>query len=279
MKWFALAVLFVTSTVVCQDRPQPLSQVEACRNFRASIVQVDTDTMHGTGFIVAPDGWIMTALHVVADQQTLAKRENLSVSILGHPKAVPARIVTPIDNLARLRDFAILKIDETDLHALDLGSEIGVEDGSPIAIIGLPLSATFSIPAGSVVPRFCLSGTVAAQTAFPLGNLRYLHTVYFQGVSIKGISGAPIISLITGKVIGIVSTRLAGITVSLLGIKDELIAQPPGISIDGYDPGGTTIQIIDVLDTQLANGLGSGTGASDAANALREAKTTYKKPK
>lgn len=276
---YALGVLFVCPAVYCQNLPQPLTQVEKCQKFRASIVQVDTDTMHGTGFIVAPDGWIITALHVIADQKTLVKYEKITVSIIGHPKPIPAEIVSQLDNLARLRDFAILKVDKASLPSLDLISAVDVEDGSPVAIIGLPLSATFGLPIGSV-PRFCLSGTVAAQTALPLGNLQFLHTVYFQGVSIKGISGAPIISLVTGKVIGIVSTRLTGIGPDLQTLSDELASgKGMGISLSGINPNEAIGKVINVLDLQLANGLGSGTAAADAAYALKEAQRNYKKAK
>ncbi len=275
-----LVLFFAYPTVVCQTRLQPLTQIEACRKFKSSVVQVDTSTMHGTGFIVGSDGWIMTALHVVADENTLAGRENISVSMLGNPHHIPAEIVSPLDNIARIRDFAILKIDETNLPALDLGSEIGVEDGSPIAIIGLPLSASLGVPVG--IPRFCLAGTVAAQTTFPLpqGNLQFLRTVYFQGVSIKGISGAPIVSLMTGKVIGIVSTRLTGISISLA--KQRQTLRTPAVEIragNGFSLVESIGGLIDVLDAQLANGLGSGTGASDAGYALKKAQLEYKQPK
>jgi S1-C subfamily serine protease len=281
MKLCALAFLFVCSAVYCQNLQQPITQVEACRNFRASIVQVDSDTLHGTGFIVAPDGWIMTALHVVADPQTLTKRENIVVSIIGHAHTIPAEIASPLDNLARLRDFAILKIDESKLPALDLGSEVEVEDGSPIAIVGLPLSAALSIPAGSPIPRFCLSGTIAAQTAFQIKGLDFLHTIYFQGVSVKGISGAPIVSLQTGKVIGIVSTRLTGISQGLDQARTSYTSfqssMQAAMILSGVDVGKAVIGLIDTLDQQLANGLGSGTGASDAANVLKQAQDDYKR--
>ena len=185
MRLRSIPILFLVYTAAyCQDLPQPLTQVEACRKIKNSIVQVDTDTMHGTCFIVDSDGWIVTALHVVAEPQTLVKRENITVSALGHLHPIPAEIVSPLDNIAQLRDFAILKINETKLPALDLGNEIDVEDGSPIAIVGLPLSAMFRIPINPI-PRFCLSGTVTAQTTLPLGNLEFLRTIYFQGVSIS----------------------------------------------------------------------------------------------
>jgi len=158
---------------------------------------------------------------------------------------------------------------------LELGSEDGIELGSPISIIGFPLAAI--LPIATAMPKFCLSGTVAAQTSFPLGNLNFLHTVYFQGVSIKGVSGAPIISLESGKVIGIVTTKLAGINKSLEEVEND-INTIPHVEM-GLGPGrgvvGSLGQVIDVLDTQLANGLGSGTGATDASYALKKAQRDY----
>jgi S1-C subfamily serine protease len=63
----AFIVLSACPAICCQHIPQPITQVEACKTFRSSIVHVDTSVMHGTGFIVAPDAWIITALHVVAN--------------------------------------------------------------------------------------------------------------------------------------------------------------------------------------------------------------------
>jgi hypothetical protein len=48
-----------------------------------------------------------------------------------------------------------------------------------------------------------------------------------------------------------------------------------GITVGGFEPGTEVDKIITVLDTQLANGLGSSTGTADAANALAEAKRDY----
>lgn len=81
----------------------------------------------------------------------MTKYRNISVSILGHSNPVPAEIVSPLDNFARLRDFAILKIDKSNLQHLDLGSEIDVEDGSPIAVIGLPLRLYFGYQSGGLL--------------------------------------------------------------------------------------------------------------------------------
>jgi S1-C subfamily serine protease len=217
-------VAYVSIASQCQNIREPLTHVQACSKFSDAVVEVITDTMSGTGFLVSADGWVITAFHVVADPSTLIPYQHTRVAISGHGTQIPAEIVSPLDKLAGARDFAILKIDETQLPKLDMGIENDVKLGSPISIIGFPLSAIF--PHTAPIPRFCLNGTVAAQASFPLGNLEFLHTVYFQGVSIKGISGAPVILLETGKVIGIVTTKLAGINKSLEDVGSVINTGP-----------------------------------------------------
>jgi S1-C subfamily serine protease len=275
-----LAFFFTYPAVYCQRPPQPLTHIEACSSFSDAIVQVQTDKMSGTGFIVGADGWIITAFHVVADPDTLEIYDHPRI-VIGNRKPIDAEVVSELDKIASLRDFAILKVGKTLLPKLDLGIESNIESGSQVSIIGFPLSAMFprTIPVGATVPKFCLTGTIAAQTAFPLGNLNFLHTVYFQGVSIKGISGAPIISLQTGKVIGVVSTKLTGIGPTLNNIRKSTSAggdiQIIGTSGNQFGVAGPVTAIVNALDDQLANGLGSGTGASDVANALDKAKREY----
>jgi len=274
VRLYALMFAIATSTLYGQNS-RPITRVEACRQFSKAIVQVDTDYMHGSGFVVDPDGWIVTALHVVADRGTLKKYGGLTLD--GVPNSVPAEVVSPIDQLARTRDFAVLKIDKSALRSLQLGNEDDAPIGSDIAVIGFPLSAAFphQLPH---FPKFCLFGTVAAQDSLPIGERQHLDTIYFQGVSIQGISGAPIISLDSGEVIGIVSTKLTGIGNSLAKIQNALGkgGAPIGVAFKGVgDIGKFAFDITNVLDTQLANGLGSGTGAADAKYALAKAKREY----
>jgi len=271
--------LVISHAVYCQNTQKPITHVEACKRFANSVVQVDTDVVHGTGFIVDSDGWILTAFHVVVDMKTLAKYGNITITLNGNSEKIPAEIISPIDDLGRTRDFAVLKINKTKLTPVELGNEDDAVIGSAISILGIPLSAMFpeNLPL-TRTPQFCLTGTIAAQTSFPLPNRNHLDTIYFQGISIKGISGAPIISLNTGKVIGIADTRMTGIRHSLSNLHDN-IANGLGrnVSISGLEPGPEIDKIITVLDQQLANGLGTGTGAADAEYALKKAQREYKK--
>jgi len=76
----------------------------------------------------------------------------------------------------------------------------------------------------------------------------------------------------------VVNTKLTGIAKSLQNLRDKIAHGAGGnIVVSGLEPGPAIGSIIDVLDLQLANGLGSGTGAADAAFAVKKAQRRYKK--
>lgn len=282
MRHFLIVLVVILSCATARSQrntpvKQSIGHVKVCKNLSRAVVQIDTDVMHGSGFVADADGYIVTALHVVADLDTLRPYENITVRFEASAESVPAQIVSTLDGLARIRDFAVLKINRANLFSLTLGNEDDAVIGSSVTIIGLPLSAMFpaSVPV-AVVPHFCLTGTISAQTSFPIGQRQHLDTIYFQGVSIKGISGAPIISEENGNVIGIVDTRMTGISHELADLHKRFArGQGRGITISGIEPAEID-KIIVVLDEQIANGLGTGTGAADIAYALKKAKRDRK---
>ena len=70
---------------------------------------------------------------------------------------------------------------------------------------------------------------------------------------------------------------MTGIDRSLAELHEQIAAgMGRNVKISGFEPGTETDKIINVLDNQLANGLGTGTGAADAAYALKKAKREYK---
>jgi hypothetical protein len=241
---------------------------------------------YGTGFIVNGAGWIATALHVVADHDTLTPFGPINIFIQGRGQPIKAERLSPLNDETKARDIAILKIDAGQLAYINLGDETQIQNGSPIAILGFPFSAFGGDLAAT--PQFCLSGTVAAQRFIPLTRpnsmgvyFQGVRLIYFQGVSIKGISGAPIISLASGKVIGIVSTKLTGIGPALEDVRKNTSAGGDvefiGTNGNSFGVAGTITKIINVLDDQLANGLGSGTGADDVAILLTDIKGQYER--
>jgi len=186
------------------------------------------------------------------------------------------------------QDYAILKVDgKTNLPSLPLGSSDGVVVGSDAAIIGFPFSA-ITLEDRHVSVKFCLSVTITASDleTVPVAGTKKIgprdvavqadtkvNVVYFQGPSVKGISGSPIISRDTGRVIGIVTLKLTGITPALNNLRER--GKNTGIAFSGIgDPGLAFGQVIDVMDEQLANGLGAATGIDDPAHALKKPSTT-----
>lgn len=273
-----LALVLACPTVYSQNVPQLLTHIDACSRFSKSVVRIDTAGGRGTGFIVSSDGFILTAAHVVIDKNTGRYYGAISIT---SPHSW-TEFATPILNIteAATHDYALLKINKTDLSFLELGNEDGLDVGSDLTVIGFPFSA-LDEKGEQINVKFCLTETVAATTSFGIGKSQ-VNVIFFQGVSVKGISGSPIISHKTGQVVGVVNTKLSGIGPSVDSIRNNIrstgeVFKATGPHGEGYGLGGSILPIIDLLENQLANGLGSGTGAADAAYALKKAKRDYER--
>ena len=256
----------------------PITQKEACAKFKSSVVRIDTAKGESaSGFIVSPDGWIMTAAHVVVDRQTGERLNTVAVRL---PDGSTPTAQVFVDQDSFVRDFALLKVDaKTPLSSLELESGGEIADGSEITIIGYPLSAQSNY-VSSITTKFCLSGLVTATESITQNGVR-VGVVYFQGPAIKGISGGPIISRDTGRVIGIQSQKLAFITDGLSVVERQLTqtaGTPPVIfGANGVNLVQSTRELIQVLDRHLANGLGAATAIGDASGFFAKTKRKYKK--
>jgi len=251
---------------------QPFTHSESCAKFSSAVIPLQsvrgTGTSMGTGFIVSPDGWIITAAHVVIDPDTKQVDRMIQTVLPGNNSLSTVTLESPNDEFTRVHDFALLKVEGTNLPFLTFGNEERVRIGSGATIIGFPFSAL----SGAGV-RFCLSASIAsgAAIATPVGKL---DIIFLQGPSVEGISGAPVISEETGEVVGIVTLKLTGITPALRQQKrnvEAFRASGSSVSFGGVNVVDTISGLIDTLETQLANGLGAATGAKDAAEKLTEA--------
>jgi hypothetical protein len=270
-----LLIVFLIGCNISLAANTPITQKEACASFMPAVVRIDVSDGKATGFVVTADGWIVTAAHVVLDPKT---GQRLSAILVTLPDGHAQLGNVYIDESSAIRDFALLKIDAHNLPFLKLGSELDVEPGSDITIIGYPFSAEGSYGA-PINAKFCMSGTVAAIDSIKYDRVK-INAVYFQGPAIKGISGGPIISRDTGTVIGIQSQKLAGIGVGLDNARKQLGAVKAGglvATMGGVDLNDTFTDIINVLDRHLANGLGTATGASDADDFLRQSIRTQRR--
>jgi S1-C subfamily serine protease len=286
-----LCILLLLSSTFAFGQSTPLSQREACTKFSDAVVEVDGGgESKGSGFIVSSDGYILTAAHVVMESDghyhaAIFVKLSSGELLLASPGSQPS-----IESVGE--DFALLKVDaKTSLSYLPLGNVSEVEIGGEAAIIGFPFSA-LSPTNESISKKFCLQASFAAidnikrrvtgtqntrAGVIPIQRDIGVDIVYFQGPSVKGISGSPIISRDTGHVVGIISTKLTGIGPALDGLKN-FTGQPQSgsVFISGVNPNVAFNQIITVLDQQLSNGLGSAVGIDDPKEALKQAQRKKK---
>src|SRR4029453_3896888 len=134
----------------------------------------------GSGFIVSPDGYIVTNAHVVdgASEVTvkLTDGDEFTAKVIGSDKRT---------------DIALIKIEAKNLPALDLNAKPAVKRGEWVIAIGSPFGFENSVSAGVV------SGV---HRALPGGQMTpFIHT----HLAVKpGNSGGPLLNA-AGQVVGV----------------------------------------------------------------------------
>lgn len=148
----------------------------------------------GSGFVVDPDGYIITNAHVLAGAahvQVVLPGEAMEGSYQAiyspRTKLVPARIV----GLTREIDLALLKVDNVKLPALRIASYRNVHQGELVMAFGSPEGLRNSVTLGVV-------SSVARQTD-PDSPLVYIQT---DAPINPGNSGGPLVN-VDGEVVGV----------------------------------------------------------------------------
>lgn len=173
----------------CTDAPPALpSQMKAAL---AAAVFVEAADGVGSGVVVSPDGWILTAAHVVSGQDGVKVHVRDGTS-------VPARVVA----LDSRQDVALLRADGERWACLPFAAT-PAEVGTELYAIGSPLGEAleFSVSKGIV------SG------ARRVGDVRFLQT---DASLNPGNSGGPLVDL-SGHLLAVVSWKVAGEGVEGLG--------------------------------------------------------------
>ncbi|MCX6759200.1 MAG: trypsin-like peptidase domain-containing protein [Candidatus Nealsonbacteria bacterium] len=151
----------------------------------------------GSGFIVYPDGYIITSNHVVAERDA-------DYTVIYEPnKTYPAKVISrdPIN------DVAILKINIKNFPYLELGDSDKIELGETVIAIGNALGEfhdTVSTGVVSGLSRYITAFSGLSRQAEMLRGL-----IQTDAAINPGNSGGPLVN-IEGKVIGINTATVMG---------------------------------------------------------------------
>ena len=157
-------------------------------------VVVGRQSSTGSGFVIDPDGYIMTNAHVVNGArrvQIVLPAENadgtLATALSGRTYLLSARIV----GIATELDLALLKVDGQKLPALPLATYSDVRQGETVFAFGSPIGLRNSLTHGLV--------SAVARQVDPDSPLIYVQT---DAPINPGNSGGPLVN-IRGEVVGI----------------------------------------------------------------------------
>jgi serine protease Do len=148
----------------------------------------------GSGFVIDPEGYILTNAHVVSGArrvQIVLPADNadgtLATALSGRSSLVPARIVGITTEL----DLALLKVDDMKLPALALATYSEVRQGETVFAFGSPVGLRNSLTHGLV--------SAVARQVDPDSPLIYIQT---DAPINPGNSGGPLVN-IRGEVVGV----------------------------------------------------------------------------
>jgi S1-C subfamily serine protease len=148
---------------------------------RSAVVRVKTDAGGGSGFIIDPNGLVLTANNVITDAKTITVflEDGTSYAARVHGRYL-------------VRDLALLKIEATNLPTLELGDVIRVSIGSEVVAADYPLGlAGFTVTKG-----------VPSSLKYDAGRNTWV--VQTDSAINPGNSGGPLLNL-QGQVVGLVA--------------------------------------------------------------------------
>ncbi|MEX1103702.1 MAG: trypsin-like peptidase domain-containing protein, partial [Dehalococcoidia bacterium] len=165
-----------------------LSTEDLVKLAEPSVVRIATGSGVGSGFVIDPDGYIMTNNHVVAGARsvtvTLSDGSEHEASVVGtDPRA----------------DLALIKIEQTGLAALAVADLDDVDIGQDVVAIGYALDLTGGEGAAFSVTRGIVS---QKNRAISEGDTGILGSIQTDAAINHGNSGGPLLNLF-GEVVGI----------------------------------------------------------------------------
>jgi trypsin-like peptidase len=200
-----------------------ITELGAKRSFDLERVEIGT----GSGFVISPDGHVLTNDHVVSNSEVTIddglRRIALSLKVSrievcippdsaasgnGGPPCVEALVTAANADL----DLAVLFVTGTNQPYLPLGDSDVLTPGQPVQALGFPFGRTLNVgrdSLSSVVPEITTSsGTVSSFRASDSGARRF---VQIDGNINPGNSGGPLVNK-DGFAVGVIHSRLKDAT-------------------------------------------------------------------
>ncbi|HEX8696045.1 MAG TPA: trypsin-like peptidase domain-containing protein [Longimicrobium sp.] len=142
----------------------------------------------GSGFVIRPDGYVVTNNHVVEGASEVKV-------VLSDKREFEARVVGRDPNT----DIAVLKIDARDLPTLPLGDSDALETGDWVLALGYPLQLGQTTTAGIVSAKGRSIGIMERNASATAPLEHYIQT---DAAINPGNSGGPLVDL-QGRVVGV----------------------------------------------------------------------------
>jgi len=184
---FGITVLLILLAVF----PSTLRGIQPADDLQAvvSIWDKKQDKCIGTGFLISPDGFILTNEHVTRDRAELVARLSDGQKLLAQ---VVKKVFKPED---QAKDLALLKIDAQNLPWAKLGNSDRLKVGDHVTVIGYPENLGCErLP----------TVTMGNINALNISQGVYKGLIQIDAQVKPGSSGSPVFSTDSKEVIGVI---------------------------------------------------------------------------
>lgn len=199
----------------------------------------------GSGFVISPEGYILTSAHVIADASEVivrfSDRRELNAELVGADKR---------------SDVALLKVDASDLPVVKIGNPGNLAVGEWVLAIGSPFGFESTATAGIVSAK-----------GRSLPNENYVPFIQTDVAINPGNSGGPLFNL-NGEVVGInaqIYSRTGGFMGLSFAVPIDIAMQ---VSTQLQAQGKVTRGWLGVLIQNVTRDLAESFGMSKPAGAL-----------
>jgi S1-C subfamily serine protease len=160
----------------------PTGWADVVTHTRPAVVVIETDKGLATGFVIKPDGIIVTNNHVVAGATSMAVK---------YPSGEVYRSVYLL-SADPVNDLAFLKIEAVDLPTIPLGNSNDVQVGEEVLLVGSPEGLEQTVSSGLISGIRIEDGVRVLQTS---------------AAASPGSSGGPLLNR-RGEAVGVMSFKV-----------------------------------------------------------------------